>query len=67
MSGTWASTLLATIKSARLPAAASLTPSSAVKNSCTVSMPFFRAARAVEAVGSMPRQGMPRAFTYCNK
>ena len=54
MSGTWASTLLAAIRSAWRPAAASSSASATPKNRSTTAMPLARAAAAVLAVGSTP-------------
>jgi hypothetical protein len=63
-SGTWASTLLPSSRSAGPCSAFSRAAVSRPKNSVTLGMPFSRAAAATFAAGSTPSTGMPMA-TKC--
>ncbi len=58
-SGTWARTLLPTIRSAPTPSETSCLASRTPKKSTRVGMPFSTAARATLAAGSMPSTGTP--------
>jgi hypothetical protein len=61
MSGTWAKTLLAGMRSAAMPRAASAGAVVPLKNITSVGMPCWRAISAALAAGSMPSTGMPRS------
>ena len=63
-SGTWASTLLPTTRSAWMPSVRISSAVSTPKNSAMVGMPFARAASATFWAGSMPSTGTPLA-TKC--
>ena len=66
-SGTWASTLLAAIRSARRPSATSSRASSTPKNRVTVGTPRSSAAAATFTAGSMPSTGTPMATKCCSR
>jgi len=67
MSGTWASTLLPSTRSAAPNSAAIARPVASPRKSTRVGTPRASAARATLAAGSMPSTGTPAATKCCSR
>jgi hypothetical protein len=66
-SGTWASTLLPSTRSAIVPAVCIFLAVTSSKNATSDSTPTFLAAAATLAAGSTPRHGTPRLTKYWSR